>query len=463
MQLGDAPRDLLAAQRQHALGPERLDVERGQHRAVGHRAPQQRLVDRLARVRGDVAHEAAGERVARAGGVDDVGRRVGREREVAVAREQRGAVLALLGDDDGRAEVEHRAGGAHEVRLVGELLELAVVEDHAVDAVDGADQRLVRDVDPQVHRVQRNEARVGALLAHLALEVGLDVGEEEDVGGRGGVRQRRLEVLEDVEVGLQRVADVDVALVAPGPEERLAAGHVLDVVGDDATGVQRRVLRLAEVVADRPDHAGVVEERGGEGEVDRGAPQQPVAAAGLGLDGVKGDGSDDGERHEARHGSVPAMRAVTISAFGGPEVLELVEDAPVPEAGEGQVLIRVQPRRRQLRRHARPRELLPLLLRAAAGPRRRGRRRRGRAARGRARRHRRLRGIRRAPAGAVFPLPDGISDTAALAMIIQGLSAWHLLRTSAKLAPGRASWCTLRRAASARSPSSSPSASARAA
>ena len=35
------------------------------------------------------------------------------------------------------------------------------------------------------------------------------------------------------------------------------------------------------------------------------------------------------------------MRAVRISAFGGPEVLELVEDAPVPEAGEGQVLIRV--------------------------------------------------------------------------------------------------------------------------
>ena len=35
------------------------------------------------------------------------------------------------------------------------------------------------------------------------------------------------------------------------------------------------------------------------------------------------------------------MRAVTISAFGGPEVLELVEDAPVPEPGEGQVLVRV--------------------------------------------------------------------------------------------------------------------------
>ena len=35
------------------------------------------------------------------------------------------------------------------------------------------------------------------------------------------------------------------------------------------------------------------------------------------------------------------MRAIQISEWGGPEVLELVEDAPVPEPGEGQVLIRV--------------------------------------------------------------------------------------------------------------------------
>ena len=49
-------------------------------------------------------------------------------------------------------------------------------------------------------------------------------------------------MLEDVEVRLQRVADVDVALVAAGPEERLAARDVLDVVGDDAAVVQDGVL-----------------------------------------------------------------------------------------------------------------------------------------------------------------------------------------------------------------------------
>jgi NADPH2:quinone reductase len=35
------------------------------------------------------------------------------------------------------------------------------------------------------------------------------------------------------------------------------------------------------------------------------------------------------------------MRAIRVDEWGGPEVLELVEDAPVPEAGEGQVLVHV--------------------------------------------------------------------------------------------------------------------------
>src|SRR5215218_4579474 len=39
--------------------------------------------------------------------------------------------------------------------------------------------------------------------------------------------------------------------------------------------------------------------------------------------------------------SSAAVRAIRISEWGGPEVLELVEDAPLPEPSDGQVLIRV--------------------------------------------------------------------------------------------------------------------------
>ena len=41
-----------------------------------------------------------------------------------------------------------------------------------------------------------------------------------------------------------------------------------------------------------------------------------------------------------------------------------------------------------------------------------------------------------APAAQTFRVPDGLSDDAALALLIQGLTAWHLLRTSARLAAG---------------------------
>jgi NADPH:quinone reductase len=130
------------------------------------------------------------------------------------------------------------------------------------------------------------------------------------------------------------------------------------------------------------------------------------------------------------------MRAVRISAFGGPEVLELVEDAPVPEAGEGQVLIKVDRAGvNYADTHARENSYLssyelPLIPGGEVVGEADGRRVAALVGTG---------GYAEyavAPAGAVFPLPDGVADTAALAMIIQGLSAWHLLRTSAKLVEG---------------------------
>ena len=35
-----------------------------------------------------------------------------------------------------------------------------------------------------------------------------------------------------------------------------------------------------------------------------------------------------------------------------------------------------------------------------------------------------------------FPLPDGVSDGQALSLMVQGLTAWHLLRTSTHLQAG---------------------------
>ena len=48
---------------------------------------------------------------------------------------------------------------------------------------------------------------------------------------------------------------------------------------------------------------------------------------------------------------------------------------------------------------------------------------------------------------AVYEIPDGLDEGAALALLIQGLTAWHLYRTCAKVAPGESwSWCRAREA-----------------
>ena len=57
---------------------------------------------------------------------------------------------------------------------------------------------------------------------------------------------------------------------------------------------------VGEVVADGADDVHVVEERRGEREVGGGAAEHPLALAERGLDGVEGDGSDDGEAHGGR-------------------------------------------------------------------------------------------------------------------------------------------------------------------
>jgi NADPH2:quinone reductase len=130
------------------------------------------------------------------------------------------------------------------------------------------------------------------------------------------------------------------------------------------------------------------------------------------------------------------MRAVTISEFGGPEVLELVGDAPVPEAGDGQVLVKVKRAGvNYADTHARENSYLssyelPLIPGGEVAGEVDGKRVAALVGTG---------GYAEyavAPAAAIFPLPDDVSDTAALAVIIQGLSAWHLLRTSSKMAEG---------------------------
>ncbi len=130
------------------------------------------------------------------------------------------------------------------------------------------------------------------------------------------------------------------------------------------------------------------------------------------------------------------MRAVQIQEFGGPEVLQVV-DLPRPEPGEGQVVVEVsraginfadthQRENSYLARYE-----VPLVLGGeVAGTTPDGTRVVALVASG---------GYAEyalAHESTVFPIPDGVDDGTALALVIQGLTAWHLFKTSAKLAEG---------------------------
>ncbi|WP_369134311.1 zinc-binding alcohol dehydrogenase family protein [Modestobacter sp. I12A-02662] len=131
------------------------------------------------------------------------------------------------------------------------------------------------------------------------------------------------------------------------------------------------------------------------------------------------------------------MRAVQITRFGGPEVLDVV-DLPDPVPGEGQQLydvsaagINFADTHQTENSYLAPQEL-PLVpgaefvgMPADGGPRVVGLLAGGGYAQKVA-----------ASPRLTWPVPDGVTDDQALAVVLQGTTAWHLLRTSAHLSPG---------------------------
>src|SRR3954469_22459150 len=131
------------------------------------------------------------------------------------------------------------------------------------------------------------------------------------------------------------------------------------------------------------------------------------------------------------------MRGIQLTEFGGPETL-VVRDLPDPDPGEGQVVFDVlaaginyadthQTEDSYLAKQTLP--MIPggeVVVRDEAG-----RRLVGLLAGGGGYAERIAGGPRR-----LFPVPDGVSDGAALTTLVQGATAWHLLRTSTHLQAG---------------------------
>jgi NADPH2:quinone reductase len=105
-----------------------------------------------------------------------------------------------------------------------------------------------------------------------------------------------------------------------------------------------------------------------------------------------------------------------MTSYGGPEVLKLV-DLPEPEAADGRIRIEVTPLPfvpgiEAVGRTSDGRRVLALVGHGGYAE------------------------VAVAPAAASIDLPDEIEDGPALALVLQGLTAYHALRTSALLQPG---------------------------
>jgi NADPH:quinone reductase len=139
------------------------------------------------------------------------------------------------------------------------------------------------------------------------------------------------------------------------------------------------------------------------------------------------------------------MRAIQITEFGGPEVLEPVE-LPTPEPGPEEVLIEVSRAGVNFAdTHTRDNsyvrkaalslvpggEVAGVVVSAPAGSELRA-----------GQRVVALTGLGGyaqyaiAPSAHTFAVPEGVDDGTALALIIQGTTAWHLYRTAARVAEG---------------------------
>jgi hypothetical protein len=291
--------DLVMGERDETLGAEALDSERTHDTSVKHGA----LEDDGSEfgLRCDVPHEASGESVTGTGRVLYLGDGEGRGAEWVrtVGEKDGGTVLAMLDDQRFGAEGKNLSGGKDQAVLAGEELGFAIIDEKDIDFLQCFEQFGALDVNPEIHGVAADESYSGHFAAHVELQFGLDVGEEENLGVCVSGRNLGGEVFKNIEVGEISLGLVYVFAVLAAPM-KCFAGSVLDATGINAATGEDGFVLGSEIFSDDANDPDLGKEAGGEREVGGSTAENLFALTERGFQSIECDRTDDENGHVMR-------------------------------------------------------------------------------------------------------------------------------------------------------------------
>ena len=266
---------------------------------------------------GEESGESASEGVSGTGGIVDIFEGIGRAaEELAFFAEEQAAVFAFFDGDVLRAEGLDGASGFDQAGLAGELARLAVVENEHVDAAKEADERVFRDVDPEIHGVCDDKSWRRDLVEDVVLQIGRNVGEEDDGWGAVGFRQNGGEMLEDVEFHGAGFASVHVPHVFTRPAKGFARDD-LESVEIDLAAFEKFDVFFWEIFADDTDEEDGAEIGSGDRAVGCRTAEKVEVLGERGFDVIQRNGTNNENGHK--------RRSVLVCRGGGEKKMTLVD------------------------------------------------------------------------------------------------------------------------------------------
>ncbi len=176
----------------------------------------------------------------------------------------------------------------NQIRFLRQLTRLGIIERHEIDVAQEIQDVGAPALNPEVHRVARDEFRLLDLAQDIQLQARIDVGEEE-IGRRAKLfRNLRAEVREHTEVSLECLRGIEIVSVATTPAKRLPLG-ALQSAEVDATLLERVELFDGIVGTYHADNAHLREMACRRGEESRRAAEDIVRLSEWRFNGVERD------------------------------------------------------------------------------------------------------------------------------------------------------------------------------